>query len=250
MPAKLGALRTLGLRPARLFAMTADRRPFHAWPWRTIAVAALVAAVVAGWRPSGPATATAAVALRPDVDALARQLGGTPVGRALELRFPGANREAAEAEVRGGPPAARAVAWRLRQVALLTAPDALLDQHATLMRIALAAALDVEPSACSALLDGTLDTAVALPPPWRQADETFAGLLLSAPPRRGRPLRPGAAHRALLPVLLALTPAQQRLLGDPRAGRARCEAWRAWYDAAAALPGKERRLALRAALQR
>lgn len=232
--------------------MTADRSPFHAWPWRTIAAAAVVAVAVAAWSPDGnsriaPGADTPRAA---DVASTARRLGATPVGRALELRFPGANREAAEAQLRDGPAGARAVAWRLRQVALLTAPDTLLEQHASLMRVALAKAIDAEPSFCSALLDGTLDTAVALPASWRQADETFAVLLLSVPPRRDRPLRLGAAYRVLLPVQAALTPGQQLLLDDTRAGRPRCEAWLAWYDAAARLPTSGRRLALRAALQR
>ena len=232
--------------------MTADRSPFDAWPWRTLAVAVLLAGGVLMWHPHRPPVAEAPVPppTSAEISAAARRLVATPVGQALEIRFPGASREIAEAQLRDGAAAGRAAAWRLRQVALVTASDPLLDQHASLMRVALAAALDASPSWCSSLLDGTLDTATVMPSEWRRADETFAVLLLSAPPRRDRPLRPGAAYRSLLPAMAALTPEQQRLLGDPRAGRARCEAWRTWYDTVARLPTTPRRLALRAALQR
>lgn len=231
-----------------------------------VAAAAVLAFAVAAWpsghpRPADPRPLVASA--YPSVDALAQSLATDTVWRALDLRFPGATRQAADAawaarqrgaDDRDMMAAARQVQHGLVGIALATAPDPLLEQHAELTRRTLAIASDAGPLVCRAALDGSLDLAVLLPAPLVKADATFKVLLASTPARRGKPLSPGAVHRALQPVLLALTPAQVMLLrsaGEVRAsGGARCEAMSAFYGAVARLPAERRRLALRAALQR
>ena len=230
-----------------------------------VAAAAVLSFAVAAWpsghpRPADPRPLVASA--HPSVDALAQSLATDTVWRALDLRFPGATRQAADAawaarqrgaDDRDMMAAARQVQHGLVGIALATAPDPLLEQHAELTRRTLAIASDAGPLVCRAALDGSLDLAVLLPAPLVKADATFKVLLASTPPRRGRPLPPGAVYRALQPVLLALTPAQVALLrsaGEGASGGDRCDAMTAFYGAVARLPTEPRRLALRAALQR
>lgn len=230
-----------------------------------VAAAAVLAFAVAAWpsglRPADPRPLAASA--HASAEALASSLAADTVWRALDLRFPGATRQAADAawaarqrgaDDRDMMAAARRVQHGLVRVALATAPDPLLEQHAELTRRTLAIASDAGPLVCQAALDGTVDLAVLLPAPLGQADATFKVLLASTPPRRGKPLSPGAVYRALQPVLLGLTPAQVALLrsaGEARPSvRDRCEAMGAFYGAVSRLPAERRRLALRAALQR
>jgi len=231
-----------------------------------VAVAAVLAFAVAAWPARGHVPATPrplAASAFTSVEALADQLATDTVWRAMELRFPGATRQAADAawaarqrgaDDRDMMAAARRVQQGLVTVALVTAPDPLLEQHAELARRTLAAASDAGPLVCHGVLDGAIDLAALLPAPLVKADATFRVLLASTPARRGRPLSHGAVHRALQPVLLALTPAQVALLraGDDAhaSSGARCEAMAAFYGAVGRLPSEQRRLALRAALQR
>ncbi|MET0352062.1 MAG: hypothetical protein ABW067_19850 [Rhizobacter sp.] len=241
----------------------AAQRPVEA---AIVAAAAVLAFAVAAW-PSGRAAPAPPRALVPSshasVEALTRSLGTDTVWRAMELRFPGATRQAADAawaarqrgaDDRDMMAATRRVQHGLVTAALATAPDPLLEQHAGLARRTLAAANEAGPLVCHGVLDGSLDLALLLPAPVVQADATFKVLLASTPVRRGKPLSQGAVYRAMQPVLLALTPAQVALLrsgGDGRtSSAARCEAMTAFYGAVARLPSDQRRLALRAALQR
>lgn len=185
---------------------------------------------------------------------LEQRLAADTTWQATDLRFPGAIHQAAEAawaaDEAGRPGVARRAMQGFVTTALATAPDPLLLQHADLMRLKFAAVADGGPLVCQGLLDGSLDLAAVLPAQTVQADATFKILLMSTPPRRGRPLPRGTAHRALQPVLLSLGPAQVEALGNPRrSARLRCEAYSGFYAALARLPLDARRLALRAALQ-